>query len=129
MTYPPPLLFTSAQATFLAFIPYFSAPWSLAGSSLILWAIWFDRKELLKHVHHRMMLAISVFDFFSSLSMLVLGPWAVPSDWEYGRSGRGSLATCQAMGFMLNFMFGSMYYSVFLAVQFTMVLSWEWKER
>ncbi|KAL7563246.1 hypothetical protein ACA910_015738 [Epithemia clementina (nom. ined.)] len=126
--YPPPL-YTKAQANFLAVIPYFTAPWSVVGSSLILWSIWYDRRELLKHVYHRIVLGMSCFDLASSLGMLVLGPWAVPSDWPYGRSGRGNVSTCEASGFLLNLSFGTMWYSVFLAVHFVMHLRWEWKER
>ena len=125
----PPPLYTSTQATILAILPYFSAPWSVAGSSLILWSIWYDRKELLKLVYHRLVLMISLFDFFNSLGMLVLGPWALPRDWEYGRSGRGTIATCEASGFFFTLLFGTMYYSVFLAIHFVMLLRWEWKER
>ena len=126
--YPPPL-YTEAQATFLAIIPYFTAPWSVAGSSLILWSIWYDRKELLKHVYHRIMVGISFFDWMSSMGLLIFGPWAVPSDWPYGRSGRGTVGTCEASGFFLNLSFGAMWYTVFLAIHFVMLLRWEWKER
>ncbi|KAL7563244.1 hypothetical protein ACA910_015736 [Epithemia clementina (nom. ined.)] len=126
--YPPPL-YTTAQANFLAVIPYFTAPWSVLGSSLILWSIWYDRRALLKHVYHRIVLGMSCVDLVSSLGMLVVGPWAVPSDWPYGRSGRGNVTTCEASGFLLQLSFGTMWYSVFLAVYFVMHLRWEWKER
>ena len=122
-------LFTDAQANFLALLPYFTAPWSVAGSCLILWSIWFDRKELLQHVYHRLMLAISLSDLVSSMGFLVLGPWAVPSDWPYGRSGRGTNETCEASGFFFHLGTISIWYSVFLAIHFVLVLRWEWKER
>ena len=125
----PAPLYTDTQANVLALLPYFTAPWSVAGSCLILWSIWFDRKELLKYVYHRLMLAISLFDFISSMGILVLGPWAVPSDWPYGRSGRGTNGTCEAMGFLLNMLIASMWYGAFLSIQFVLVLCLEWKQR
>ena len=128
----PPPLYTSSQANLLAILPYVSAPFSVAGSALILWSILFEYKTLLRHhVYHRFLLCMSLADFCNSMGMLVLGHWAVPREWPYSgqTSNRGTIATCEAAGFSLNLITITMWYSVFLAIYFVLLLRWEWKER
>ena len=128
MTDPDPL-YNETQEDVLAFLPYFTAPLSVVGADLTLWAIWFDRRTLLQQVYQRIMLALSVLNLITSLAMIILGPWAVPTDYAYGRSGRGHVATCEASGFFLTLYVGTIWYSTFLAIQFVLLLRWEWKDR
>mmetsp|Transcript_32178 Transcript_32178/g.67074 ORF Transcript_32178/g.67074 Transcript_32178/m.67074 type:complete len:487 (-) Transcript_32178:548-2008(-) len=122
-------IYSPLQEDVLAFAPYATVPLSLVGSSLVLWAIFFDRKKLLKTVYHRLVFGMTILDWMYSFGMIVLGPWAVPSDYVYGRSGRGNQNTCTAAGVFLTLIFGTLWYSAFLALSFVMTIRWQWKER
>mmetsp|Transcript_4125 Transcript_4125/g.10505 ORF Transcript_4125/g.10505 Transcript_4125/m.10505 type:complete len:465 (-) Transcript_4125:310-1704(-) len=122
-------LYSSAQENLLAALPYLTSPLSLVGSSLIIWAIWYDRQVLLKLVYHRLVFAMSVMDWINSFGMIVLGPWTVPADYLYGRPGRGTVNTCTASGVFFSMLTGTVNYSAFLAISFVLTIRWEWKER
>mmetsp|Transcript_10138 Transcript_10138/g.22290 ORF Transcript_10138/g.22290 Transcript_10138/m.22290 type:complete len:529 (-) Transcript_10138:282-1868(-) len=122
-------LYTTVQEHVLAFLPYVTAPLSFIGSSLILWAIWYDRRVLLRLVYHRLVFAMSLLDWLNSFGMIFLGAWTVPADYPYGRAGRGTTQTCRASGVFLTLLTGAVAYSAFLALSFVMTIRWEWKER
>ena len=97
-----PFTYTRAQTLVLEYIVYGTAPLSVAGSALIIWVIVNERQSLRRSVYHRILLGMSVLDFFNSLSMIVFGPWAVPkqeSDTVY--HARGTFTTCAVSGFFL----------------------------
>ena len=93
--------YTRTQALLVEYIVYFSVPFSLIGSSLIIWVILNERRSLAKSVYHRIMLGMSVLDFFNSLGMIIFGPWAVPAQETSVVNARGTFATCEASGFFL----------------------------
>lgn len=88
-----------------------------------------DRGTKLKSVYHRLMLGLSTFDAIGSMGLLLLGPWAVPATAkEFVAGARGTVATCEASGFLLNYFFGSMLYSFFLAIYFVCHIRFEWQQ-
>ena len=94
--------YNRAQTLVLQYIVYLSAPWSVAGSALIIWVILNERKSLRKSVYHRLMLGMSTQDLCNSLGILVLGPWAMPQDTIYDLiHARGTFRTCSVAGFFL----------------------------
>jgi hypothetical protein len=100
----------SVRFRLLAILPLLTAPLSVAGSSLIIYTILAERRKKLEGVYHRLMLGMSTADFISSLSMIVLGPWAVAQDAsEFSPGARGNVRTCDASGFFLILGSGSMW--------------------
>jgi len=95
---------------------------------MILYAIWYDWRTTMRSLYHRLILGISLFDFCSSTSLIVLGPWAVPEHVEFTKFGRGTFTTCATAGFFFNFVFGTMWYSSFLALHFLLVVKFERQE-
>lgn len=123
-------IFTVRQQRILGILPLLTAPFSALGSSYILYTILVERKKTLQSVYHRLMLAISIVDLLTSMGMIILGPWAVPSTAvRYVAGARGTVATCEASGFFLNYMFASMVYAAFLALYFLCQIRFEWQER
>lgn len=123
------LIFTARQQRLLGILPLFTAPFSTVGSSLIIYTIWVERDRTLKSVYHRLIFAISTLDWIVSLSMIILGPWAVPESAKlYVAGARGTVQSCEASGFFLNYLFGNMWYSAFLAVYFLCKVRFEWQE-
>lgn len=123
------LIFNARQQRILGILPLFTAPLSAVGSTLIIYVVIVEREKTLKSVYHRLILAISIVDLVVSLGMIFLGPWAVPeSAKRYVAGARGTVASCEASGFLLNYLFGSMWYSAFLAVYFLCKVRFEWQE-
>jgi hypothetical protein len=60
--------------------------------------------------------------------MIVLGPWALPKGYEYSVGAHGSVTTCTISGVFLNVIFGTMFYSLALAVYFLFLIRFEKKE-
>eukprot|EP00527_Entomoneis_sp_CCMP2396_P007607 CAMPEP_0198137414 /NCGR_PEP_ID=MMETSP1443-20131203/894_1 /TAXON_ID=186043 /ORGANISM="Entomoneis sp., Strain CCMP2396" /LENGTH=370 /DNA_ID=CAMNT_0043798819 /DNA_START=73 /DNA_END=1185 /DNA_ORIENTATION=- len=125
------LIYTERQQRILGILPVLLAPLSVAGSSLIIFAIHKERQTALKSVYHRLVLGVSCMDWLGSISLIVFGPWAVPKEAEYFVAGaRGSFTTCEVSGFFLHFFFGgTFFYSTFLAVYFLLHVRFEWRER
>jgi hypothetical protein len=129
-TYEPELKFTDPQLYILEYVTYLTAPLSVAGSSLIIYVILSEGwPSLRKSVYHRLVLGMSTLDFINSLSMVVFGPWALPADYPYAVGARGSVTTCTISGVFLNVIFGTMFYSLTLAVYFLFLIRFEKKER
>jgi hypothetical protein len=127
---PNPSLYSERQQRILGLLPVFTAPFSVLGSSLIIYDILAGRRTTLKSVYRRLMLGMSILDLIVSLSMTVFGPWAVPEEASYYAIGaRWTFRTCEVSGFLLNFLFGTMWYSAFLAVYFLLRIKFEWKEK
>lgn len=129
--YEPPQLYTDVQQRILTIVPLFTAPLSVLGSSIILYTILTNYKNTAgKSVYHRIILGMSFTDWICSSSMIVLGPWAVnkrAEPWSIG--ARGSETTCDTAGFFLYFVFGVMWYSMFLALYVTLSTRYGWKEQ
>ena len=123
-------LYTVHQQRVLGYIPLLTAPLSLLGSGLIVYVILLERNKTLKSTYHRMVLGMSTLDFVNSLSIIVFGPWAAPKEASYFVAGaKGTFQTCEVAGFFLNLMFGTMYYSAFLAIYFLLLIGFECREK
>lgn len=122
-------LYSHFQQAFLGYLPLASAPFSIFGSSLILYLILSEARQKLRSPYHRLMLGLSTLDFLNSLMMVVLGPWAVPEGTEFVVGARGTITTCEISGFFLNLIFGSMWYSLGLAVFFLSIVRFEMKQQ
>lgn len=96
-----PFTYTRAQSIVLEYLVYVSAPFSVAGSALIIWVILNERESLGKSVYHRILLGMSILDFFNSLGILVFGPWSVPEEAETIPRASGTFTTCEVSGFFL----------------------------
>jgi hypothetical protein len=113
----------------LGFVPLLTAPFSVVGSSLLIYVILVERKESFKSVYSRLILGLCTLDVLLSLSLIVMGPWAMPEEASSFVAGaRGTFQSCEVAGFFLNFMFGTMWYSTFLALYFMLLIFFEWKE-
>lgn len=122
-------IFSERQQRILGILPLFTAPFALVGSSLIIYCILVDRGTKLKSVYQRLMLGLSTYDVIASMGILFLGPWAVPvSASEFVVGAKGTVATCEASGFLLNYLFGSMLYTFFLAIYFVCHIRFEWQQ-
>jgi hypothetical protein len=121
-------LYTNAQEIALIIAPYFTAPLSIIGSGLILYVIWKERREKLQKTYHRLVLGMSLFNFMNSLSIVVLGHWAVPEQTAI-RGASGTVTTCAIAGFFLNLVFGSMWYSFFLSLVFALQIGCECNQK
>jgi len=123
-------LYTVHQQRVLGYIPLLTAPLSLLGSGLIVYIILVERTKTFKSTYHRMVLGMSTLDFVNSLSIIVFGPWAAPKAASYFVAGaKGTFQTCEVAGFFLNLMFGTMYYSAFLAIYFLLLIGFECREK
>jgi hypothetical protein len=121
-------LYTDAQQVVLGYLPLLSAPLSLAGSLAIMYVIVTDNSNKIE-VYQRLMLGMSTMDFLSSFGLVFLGSWAMPKDTSYVVGARGSVESCEAAGFLVNFIFGTMWYSFFLALYFLLLLRFEWSKK
>lgn len=122
-----PSLYTETQQLVLGILPYFSAPFSMVGSGLIIYVILSERK--FSDVYQRLMLGLSCMDLLNSTAMVVFTPWAVPEGVSYVTGARGTFTTCEISGFFLNLFYGSMFYTLFLAIYFLLLIRFEWKQR
>jgi hypothetical protein len=125
-----PFQYTRTQSIVLEYVVYFTAPFSVLGSILIIWVILYEGKKVLhKSPYHRILLGLSVLDFFNSMGVLVLGHWTVPEEVsDVIPNARGSFTTCNISGFFLNLLFGTLFYSATLALYFVAIIRFEKKE-
>ena len=93
--------YSSAQTYVLEYIVYLSAPLSILGSTLIIYVIFAERQKLATSAYHRIMLGMSILDWMTSMSVVVLGPWVVPDEIDFVHHGHGSFRTCAVAGFFL----------------------------
>lgn len=83
----------------------------------------------MKTSYHRLMLALSILDFFSSMGMILLGPWAVPiAAKRYVAGARGTVATCEVSGFLFTMFYASLFYAVVIQLYFLLKIRFEWQE-
>lgn len=121
-------LYTETQQAILTLIPVFTGTLSALGSLSIVYIITKDRKKKLTHVYHRLVLAMSCLDVMNSsnyaLSALVV-PKGTPGVW----GASGSIATCSASGFVMQFGVSVPLYSGCLAIYYLMVIRYRIHER
>jgi hypothetical protein len=121
---------TQAQKAAMAWMPRISASLSLFGSSMIIYDI--VRNQIKRgSVYHTLMLAMSVFDIFSSIAW-GLSTLPIP-EYEYGEpsgvyGARGNENTCKTQGFFVQLGYTSIFYNMSLSVYFLMVVRYGMKE-
>jgi len=102
---------------------------SFLGSGWIIARVLCDAKRR-GQVYHRIMLALSTFDFFLSFWMF-MGRWAQPApDFDGCDECHGNTETCEASGFfiMLGFLAIPLY-NVVLSVYYYLVICKNWKDQ
>ncbi|CAB9496559.1 expressed unknown protein [Seminavis robusta] len=97
---------------------------SLLGSSCVIFLSFRERHKVM----HRLMLALSVSDWFSSIASLFM-PYAIPS--FLGLPGAiGNYDTCTVFGFFLmTFILVGCLYNAYLSLYFYLVVVRNWRER
>ena len=126
--------FTEPQRNALGAVTLVSAPLSAVGSALICYTIFKQRTKNNASNQdasfQRLMLGLSLTDLIASISMFGLAPWAIPrQDRDYNVSyAMGTVATCQASGFLLNFWFGTTIYTAFLCLYYMAVICYAKKD-
>ena len=121
-------LYTESQSRLLTNIPRVTGTLSFLGSFIILYIILRDRKRKLKRVYHRLLLAYSSIDVLVSmnfaLSTLVV-PKGTPGVW----GAQGTIATCEASGFVTQFIMSQAAYASSICVYYVLVLRYQVQER
>lgn len=114
-----------SQAVALALLPKLMGWVSCAGSSVLAVSVLRNPKKRSRS-YHRLILGISLVDVLVSF-FLALSTWPMPSDsgllWAVGNE-----TTCSMQGFFVQMYVVSSFYSVSLAVYYTVVLRYNWNE-
>ena len=125
---PPAASFSSlshSQLMALAILPSISAPFSVLGSSLIIYML-IHRPDDRPRTYRRLLLGVSVFDIVLS-SVVMLGPLPVPQ--ETGAfMARGNTATCSAAGFGLSIAISNLFYNASLMLFFVLKIRYKVRE-
>jgi len=122
-------LFSKAQESILGIVSVLVAPLSAVGSALILWSIYKNRERTLRSTYHRLILGMSILDLCGSISMILLGPWALPKESGFVMASAKNFHACEASAFFLTLLLGGMWYSCFLSLNFVFLIKYEWKEK
>ena len=121
-------LYTERQSRILTNLPRFSAPLSIVGSCTILYIILKDRKRKLQRVYHRLLLVYSLVDVLCSLNF-ALSAIVVPSGTPGVWGAHGTVTTCQASGFVMQFSWALGVYATFICLYYVLVLRYNVRER
>ncbi|CAB9504878.1 expressed unknown protein [Seminavis robusta] len=116
---------SDAQARALAILPKTTGCISIIGSSIIAFSVLRDKQKLSKS-YHRLLLGMSLVDVLVSF-WEALSTWPMPTDSE-AMFASGNFSTCVMQGFFIQFYVVSSFYSVSLAIYYTVVLRYNWSE-
>lgn len=94
------MAFTDGQTKVLSIIPHVTGPFSLAGSSWILYEVLRDRTKWSKP-YHRILFCMCLFDAFSSIA-LGLSTWPIPAGSPGVYAPLGTTGTCSAQAFFIH---------------------------
>ena len=94
--------FSEKQQIALEIVPKFPALMSMIGSSAISYIVLSDRRRKLRTGYHRILLTVSFVDIVASMGFF-LGSWLAPKDTPGLWQPKGSFATCNFGGFLINF--------------------------
>jgi hypothetical protein len=101
--------YTLAQQVAITLVPAFAGTLSIIGSSCIMWLILAENRKKLKSVKYRIIFALCLCDVINSLWFVFYSlpiPKGTPGVW----GAMGNYASCNAMGFFLQFgIIGSFY--------------------
>ncbi len=123
----PDQLYTEQQSRILINAPRLTGTMSIIGSSVIIYIILNDKKQKLRRVYHRILLAYSVFDILCSFNY-VLSSVVVPRNTPGVWGAIGNIATCEASGFVTQFTFSLGVYGTFICVYYVLVLKYNIRE-
>ena len=112
-------IYSIPQQIILVLCSSISGSFSLLGSSIILWIIWRDRSNKLKHVYHRILLMISIIDCVISINF-IFSFLAVPDGLFWG--ARGNTSSCEASGFISSFISSICFYNTGLAMYYYLII-------
>ena len=121
-------LYTEQQSRILVTVPRVTGVLSILGSAAIIYIIAQDWKKKLRKVYHRLLLAFSIFDVVCSLNF-ALSSLVVPKNTPGVWGASGTVATCEASGFFMNFTFTVAVYATFICVYYLLVLKYGMRER
>jgi len=124
----PDQLYSERQSRILVTIPRFSGSLSVLGSTAIIYIILKDHKKKLRRLYHRLLLTFSFFDVVTSINYAlasVVVPKNTPGVW----GASGTVATCEASGFVMRFSFALGVYGTFLCVYHLLVLRYRIREQ
>ena len=124
-----PMHYTERQIRVVAALYYVMPPFSLLGSTLILYCIYYGK--LLQRtascpVYIRLMLGFSAMDFIHTLGILILGPWSVVESAPHVLRAAGTVATCNANAFFVHMNSGLWMYCAYIAIYRTMTIRYQW---
>ncbi|GAX19444.1 hypothetical protein FisN_19Hh016 [Fistulifera solaris] len=117
---------TLAQKRGLVWMARTTAFFTLFGALHILYDIGKDAKKR-QSVYHQLLLAMAAFDVSTGIAW-GLSTWPIPSEFFWIHGAQGSTATCTAQAFFVQWGFTSMFYNVSLALYYTLVIVYTYKE-
>jgi len=95
-------------------------------SGLIIFDIYHDKRRL-KKLYHRLLLALSITDTFTSFSY-ALSTWPIPLDSPNIYAALGTQATCTAQGFFIQASIATPMYNAMLSIYYLLTVRYGWKE-
>lgn len=116
---------SESQARTLAMLPKTTGAISIVGSSLIALSVLRSPEKMAKS-YHRLLLGMSLVDMLVSL-WEALSTWPMPAD-SGAMFAFGNSMTCNMQGFFIQIYIVSSFYSVSLAIYYTVVLRYDWSE-
>ena len=99
----------------------------MMGSGLIICEVLRDPSKRRK-VYHRLLLAMSICDFNTSL-WYALSTVCIPRGTENVYAPSGTMGTCTAQGFFIQFGIATPLYNAALAVYYLLIVRYQWKEQ
>ena len=99
------MTFSSRQQIVLAIVPKISGGISMVGSAWIVIEV-LTTGEKRRNVYNRLLLAISCIDLLTS-AWYFASTWPMPEGTEQIYGARGTIGTCNAQGFFLQFAISS----------------------
>jgi hypothetical protein len=119
--------FTLAQQVAITLVPAFSGTLSIIGSSCIMWMLLAENRKKLKSVKYRIIFALCFSDVINSLWFVFWSlpiPKGTPGVW----GAMGNYASCNAMGFFLQFGIIGSFYNGALSLYFYKSLCFNMKD-
>ncbi|KAL7532544.1 hypothetical protein ACHAWF_004175 [Thalassiosira exigua] len=118
---------TETQFRHLSIWPHFTGMLSMIGSSLIIYEVLRDPGKR-KKVYHRLLLAMSLCDLNTSF-WYFLSTWPIPKGTAKVYQPSGTMASCTAQGFFIQFGISTPLYNTVLAMYYLFIIRFGWKEK
>ena len=125
------LSYSISEIKAFSYLYYLTPPISLVGSCLLLYAVREGRKDSLRHLKTpflRLLCGFAILDVIQSAGSLAFGPWSVPKDTPYVWNASGTIATCNANGFITNLLLGLVLYSACHASYSALTIYFQWRD-